>query len=45
MSIDEIFTYYSTLTTVKQHSGKEKNSDLSGTLNYVKIDACCKSSS
>lgn len=45
MPKDEIFTYYSTLATAKEHSGKEKNSDMSGTLMYIKIDVCCKSSS
>lgn len=28
---DEIFIHYSMLAAAKQHTGKEKNSDLSGT--------------
>lgn len=41
----EILTYYSKLATAKQHSGKEKNSDLPVALNYIEIDTCRKSSS
>lgn len=45
MPKEEIFKYYSMLATAKQQSGKEKNLELSGALNYIKIDICCKSSS